>query len=88
MFLNLGGLRNNGIMVGSNFNLLGLMLGYFSNVRQAELINTRTVAGGDPSNIGISFILPASTIRKVLDSAALQRLRDADIAAHAIQRTH
>lgn len=86
VFLNLGGFRNNGIMAGTNFSLLGLMLGYFSNVRQAELINTRTIVGGDPSNIGISYILPASTIRKVLDSAALQQLRDADIAAHARQQ--
>ncbi len=85
VFLNLGGFRNNGIIGGSNFHLIGLMLGYFSNMRQAEIVDTRAVVGGDPSNIGISFILPASTIRKVLDSPALQQLRDADIKLHAKQ---
>lgn len=86
VFLDLGGFRNNGITAGVNFHLLGLMLGYFSNVRQAELIDTRTVAGGDLSNIGISYILPASTILKVLGSQPLQRLRDADVGLRIKQQ--
>jgi len=86
VFLNLGGFRNNGLQVGSSFRLLGLMLGFFSNMRQAEIVDTRTVIGGDPSNIGISFVLPASTIRKVLDSAELQRLRDSDISGRKEKR--
>jgi len=79
VFLNLSGYRNGSIITGSDFRLLGLMLGYFSNVHQADIVDTRTVVGGDPSNIGISFILPALTIRKILDSAPLQQLRDQEI---------
>jgi|HubBroStandDraft_6_1064221.scaffolds.fasta_scaffold50928_2 hypothetical protein len=79
VFLNLSGLRNGTITGGSDFHLLGLMLGYFSNVRQANIVEARSIAGGDPSNIGISFILPASTIRKVLDSTPLQQMRDSAI---------
>jgi hypothetical protein len=81
VFLNLAGIRNGSIIGGTDFHLLGLMLGYLSNLRQANIVDTRTVVGGDPSNIGISFILPASTIRKVLDSAPLQQLRDQGIKA-------
>ena len=82
VFLNLGGFRNGGMIVGgSNLYLLGLMLGYFPNVIKAETIDTRTITGGDTSNIGISLILPASTIRKVLDSAPVQQRRDSEIKA-------
>jgi hypothetical protein len=81
VFLNLSGIRNGVIMGGSNFHLLGLMLGYFSNIRRGETVDTHTVVGGDPLNIGISFILPASTIRKVLDSAPAQQRRDLEINA-------
>lgn len=81
VFLNLSGLRNGAIIGGSDFHLLGLMLGYFSNMRQADIVETRSVVGGDPSNIGISYILPAAAIRKVLDSAPLQQLRDQTIKA-------
>jgi hypothetical protein len=81
VFLNLGGLRGGSLIGGSDFHLLGLMLGYFSNVRRADVVDTRTIMGGDPSNIGISFVLPASTIRKVLDSAPLQQMRDGAINA-------
>lgn len=81
VFLNLAGFRNGSIIGGTDFHLLGLMLGYFSNVVRADIVDTRSVVGGDPSNIGISFILPASTIRKVLDSAPLRQLRDQAIKA-------
>jgi hypothetical protein len=67
--------------LGTEFRLLGLMLGYFSNTRQANIVEARTAVAVDPSNSGISFILPASTIRKVLDSAPLQQLRDQAIRA-------
>jgi hypothetical protein len=67
--------------MGTGYSLLGLMLGYFSNVRQADIVEARTITGGDPSNVGISFALPASTIRKILDSAPLQQLREYAIKA-------
>lgn len=79
VFLDLAGFRGNALISGSDYHLLGLMLGYFSNTRQAQIVEAQTVAAVDPSNIGISFILPASTIRKVLDSAPLQQVRDQTI---------
>lgn len=76
VFLDLAGFRGGSMMLGSEYHLLGLMLGFFSNLRQANIVESRSIVGGDPSNIGISFILPAPTIRKVLDSGPLQKLRD------------
>lgn len=78
--LDLGGFRNNRLSFGSNCRLLGLMLGYLSNVQQAQLVNTRMIFGGDPSNIGISYILPASVILKALESEPAQSLRNEMIA--------
>jgi Trypsin-like peptidase domain len=76
VFLNLGGFRNNGIQVGSSFRLLGLMLGFFSNMRQAEIVDTRTVVGGDPSNIGISLSFP---LRPFAKSWTLWHYKDSEI---------
>lgn len=81
VFLDLGGVRSGRLGFGSEYHLLGLMLGYFSNTRQADVVESRTVTAVDPSNIGISFVLPAATIRKVLDSDPLQRRRDEAIKA-------
>jgi hypothetical protein len=48
VFLNLGGFRDGTIMSGNDFHLLGLMLGYFSNVRPADIVDSRTGFWGRP----------------------------------------
>jgi hypothetical protein len=82
VFLSLGGMRNGAMMLGESFFLLGLMLGFVPNQRPFETVSpTNSVLLGDPSNIGISYVLPASEILKVLNSKEAQQQRDADIKA-------
>lgn len=82
VFLNLGGNRHGQMMVGDAYSLLGLMLGFVPNERPFETVApTNNVWLGDASNVGISYVLPASEILKVLNSKEAQQQRDADIQA-------
>jgi hypothetical protein len=82
VFLNLGGARRGGLMIGDSYSLLGLMLAFVPNERPFDTVApTANVWFGDPSNIGISYVLPAAEIVKVLNSKEAQQQRDADIQA-------
>jgi hypothetical protein len=81
VFLNLGGLRRNTLSVGQNLKFLGILLGAFLNKIPASVIGgPQVVLGGeDAANIGVSLIVPATSLRDVLDSTEAQRNRDAQI---------
>ncbi len=80
VFLSLGGFRNGAVLHGESYSLLGLMMGFVTNERPFETMGpTNSVLLGDLSNVGISYVLPASEILRVLNSKDAQRLRDADI---------
>ena len=82
VFLNLGGARRGSLMIGESYSLLGLMLAFVSNERPFDTVApTANVWFGDASNIGISYVLPASEILRVLNSKEAQQQRDADIQA-------
>jgi hypothetical protein len=82
VFLSLGGMRNTSMMLRESYSLLGVMLGFVPNERPFETISpTNSVLLGDTSNIGISYVLPASEIVKVLNSKEAQQQRDADFQA-------
>lgn len=82
VFLSLGGMRGANLMLGESYSLLGLMLGFVPNERPFETVGpTNSVLLGDTSNVGISYVLPASEILKVLNSKEAQQQRDADIQA-------
>lgn len=84
VFLSLGGLRGGSMMLGEAYYLFGLMLAFVPNQRPFETVGPTTTGYiGDSSNIGISYVLPASEILKVLNSKEAQQQRDADIAAKA-----
>jgi hypothetical protein len=88
VFLSLGGYRNGAMNVGDSYSLLGLMLGYFENARPFEAVApTNSVWLGDTSNIGISYVLPASEILKVLQSKEAQQERDADILSKSDRKS-
>jgi hypothetical protein len=68
-------------MVNDSYSLLGLMLGYFKNQIPFDIVaSTNSVTLGDASNVGISFVLPATEILKVLNSKEAQQERDSYIA--------
>ena len=79
VLLNLGGQREGGLMAGFRLYFLGVLLAYYSNMRTGQTVDTATITGGDPSNIGISLVLPATTLRHVLDSELAKKQRDSQI---------
>jgi Trypsin-like peptidase domain len=76
VFLSLGGVRGGNAFFGEAYSLLGVMLGYVKNGRPFEVSQTNSVLVGDTANVGISYVLPASEILKILDSPAAQKQRD------------
>lgn len=83
VFLNLGGVRGSTIFAGERFSFLGLVLGGYRNELDAPVVGeaNKIFKSGDQLPIGVSFIVPASRIRDVLDSPVAQNRRDAEIKA-------
>jgi hypothetical protein len=81
VFLNLSGLRGNTISVGNNLNFLGVLSGSFVNKLKGTVLESQTAVLGNEMNTGISFIIPAERVKAVLESAAAQSHRDAQIQA-------
>jgi hypothetical protein len=79
VFLNLSGLRDGSLIGGMNLHLLGVLSGSFLNKVKGSTVDTATVVGGNEFNTGISFIIPAGQIRKILDSPPAQQYRDIQI---------
>jgi len=79
VFLNLAGLREGSLIAGWNLHLLGVLSGSFLNKVRGSTVDTATIVGGNELNTGISFIIPAAQIRKILDSQPAQQLRDIQI---------
>jgi hypothetical protein len=69
VFLNLNGLRHNGLFLGSDLRFLGIMLGDFVNKIPATMGGQQVQLGAENAeNVGVSFILPATSLRSILDS--------------------
>lgn len=81
VFLNLGGLREGTLTAGVELHLLGILSGSFLNRVKGSTVDTATVVGGNDLNTGISFVIPAAQIKKILDSPSAQRDRDRQISA-------
>jgi hypothetical protein len=80
VFLSLSGLRQGGLALGTNLKFLGILSGSFLNKFKGTMLEATVVEGND-LNTGISFIVPAASVEAVLDSAAAQGSRDAQIQA-------
>jgi hypothetical protein len=79
VFVNLAGTREGALRLGESFALIGILQGYYFNKQNVLVTETARMLAGDDSNIGISFVVPADTLLKVLKSAKAQRLRDDEL---------
>jgi len=84
VFLSLGGIGPNGSFTpGAAFYLLGVMLAYQVNIRPFDIIDQQpadSLTIGTAENIGISYVLPADEIVKILNSKEAQDARDKEVA--------
>ncbi len=79
VFLSLGGMRQGSLKIGLDLHFLGILSGSFQNRIKATVPDATTVIGGNELNTGISFIVPAAQVKRVLDSPAAQQERDIQI---------
>jgi hypothetical protein len=81
MFVNVSGFRGGSMMIGGfPYRLLGIVSGYFYETEDSQLQVATTLTGKASANSGISIVVPIDELKKVLDSHALQLLRDAEVA--------
>ena len=80
VFLNLGGLRQGALMLGTSLRFLGILSGSFLNRFKGTTVDATVVSGND-FNTGISFIVPATRVKAVLDCPAAKAQRDGEIKA-------
>jgi hypothetical protein len=78
VFLSLGGMRQGSLQLGTNLKFLGILSGSFLNKVKGTVLEA-TVVGGNESNTGISFVVPAARVKAILDAAPAQTHRDAEI---------
>jgi Trypsin-like peptidase domain len=81
MFVNVGGVRGGGLIVGGfPYLLLGVVSGYFYETEDLQLEVATTLTGKASANSGISIVVPADELKNLLDSPAAQSQRDAEVA--------
>jgi hypothetical protein len=78
VFLSLTGIRGSTITAGINLRFLGILSGSFLNKVKGTTLEA-TVTGGNDMETGISFIVPASKVKALLESAPAQAQRDLEI---------
>jgi hypothetical protein len=67
-------------MLGQRVNFLGILLGTYLNQFSAPVVGEKeTFTAGNELPIGVSFVVPASSVIKVLDSEPAQKRRDMEI---------
>jgi hypothetical protein len=84
MFVNLGGVRNGGLMMGANYKLLGVVSGYEFEDTDFNLQAATTYSGKIGANSGVTSVVPAEELDKLINSRSLQAKRDA-VAAQSIK---
>ena len=80
VFVNLTGARNGVVLVGDSYRVLGVLSGMMTESANFELKATTTFDGSVGMNSGISTIVPADELLKLLDSPSLQMERDRVLA--------
>ena len=82
VLVNLGGLRQGSISLGGNNQfLLGVVSGYFIEDENFNLEVSTTIHGTGKANSGISIVVPADELMRLLEQPDMQRLRDAEVKA-------
>jgi hypothetical protein len=81
LFVNIAGFRNGSVIAGGfPYLLLGVVSGYYSEDAEFKLNVATTLEGKAKGNSGIATVVPADELKKILDSAELQKYRDANVA--------
>lgn len=81
LVVNVGGLRNGGLVAGYDYRLLGVVSGFYHEDADLKLTVATTLTGKLEENSGIAMVVPADELKKLLDSPELQADRDANVAA-------
>jgi Trypsin-like peptidase domain len=81
LFVNLGGLRNGGLMMGTHYELLGIISGFYHEDSNLNLTVATNLTGTLEQNSGIAMVVPADELKALLNTPALQAARDAEIVA-------
>jgi hypothetical protein len=76
MFVNLGGVRNGGMMVGTRYSLLGVVSGVELEDTDITLTPTTITSGKFGANSGISLVTPASQLLELLNKPSLASVRE------------
>jgi hypothetical protein len=80
MFVNLGGVRNGGLLMGTNYRLLGVVSGYEFEDTNFNLQAATTYSGKLGANSGVTSVVPAEELHKLINTPSLQVMRDAVVA--------
>ncbi|MGC2464493.1 MAG: trypsin-like peptidase domain-containing protein [Candidatus Acidiferrum sp.] len=81
LFVNLGGMRSNGLIGGIHYMLLGVVSGFYHEDSNLNLTVATTLTGTLEQNSGISLVVPVDELKALLDNPALQADRNRQIAA-------
>jgi hypothetical protein len=79
--VSLGGMRQGSLTVGDRELLIGVVSGYYIEDENLNLEVTTTIRGSGQANSGISMIVPADELKKLLEQPEVQQLRDAEVKA-------
>jgi hypothetical protein len=76
VFVNLAGYRNGMVITGVHILLLGILSGYMYESADLKLETATTYLASVGANSGITTIVPAEELRKLLNSSPLSQMRD------------
>jgi hypothetical protein len=76
LFVNLSGMRNGGLSLGTRYMLLGIVSGFYHEDSNLNLTVATTLRGTLEQNSGIAMVVPVDELKTLLDSSALQAMRD------------
>jgi hypothetical protein len=87
MLVNLAGQRDNGLVAGFNYHLLGLISGYMQETSDFKLQAVASYAGTVVASSGVAIVVPAQQILDLLNTEALQKSRQQAAAALPTTKT-
>lgn len=80
MLIDLAGNRNGALIIGSRYELLGVVSGFYHEDADLTLTIADTYKTTVEQNSGIAMVVPADALKALLDSPSLQAVRDEEIA--------
>ena len=86
LLVNLAGLRSGALMMGTHYELLGVVSGFYHEDSNLNLTVSATLTGRLEENSGIAMVVPADELKALLDIPALQAARDAQIPAKQLTK--